>query len=163
APPPARPLHPHRAPRLRRASAPHCLPARRLRPRALRPPPGYPRRAPPLSLQGAVVLPGWVALLGPLAPPPPRPLAHRAHAPPPRPNPSRRPPAGAASPVRLPGPPRAPAPQPARPAPPTAAARSSEGSLSDARIKELHARYLASRQGAAGQPVPLEKLAQSLR
>lgn len=87
----------------------------------------------------------------------------RPSGPPPRPNPSRRPPAGAASPVRLPGPPRAPAPQPARPAPPTAAARSSEGSLSDARIKELHARYLASRQGAAGQPVPLEKLAQSLR
>jgi len=127
--------------------------------------PAGPPRPPPAPSQRPVKagppLPPPRGVSGPPAPPPAgRSLPPR---PPPRPAASARPNADGAL------------PRPAPPPPPSAAQRAeadrgrgtgapAAGSgLSDARIRELHARYLASRQGSHAPPVSLEKLAQSLR
>lgn len=133
-----------------------------------RPPPALSQRpgraAPPLPPPSALPPPQGV-LRPQAAPPAGRSLPPRP--PPPRSIPSPR--AGLDGAPARPAPPPAPVTRPAQQragadrskvAGPSAAAGSA---LSDARIRELHTHYLASRQGSRTPPVSFEKLAQSLR
>lgn len=141
-------------------------------PGAGRAPTGPPRPPPPPSQRPERVGP---PLPPPSALPPPRGVAGPQAAPPagrslpPRPTPPRSVP----SPRSLDGAPARPAPPPAPSTRPTqqrggadrskVAGPAAGSGLSDARIRELHAHYVASRQESRTPPVSFEKLARSLR
>ena len=159
-PPTSAPRPPSPAPRtpgLTPRTAPPSAVPRAPEPR-LRPPTAPPR---PASTAPRPDVPAGSPSRGPA--PPSRAPAQQSRGPAP---PSRGPvppPRTPAPPPRPLGPPsRGPTPPPAAARPRPAPARADAGSLSDARIRELHRRYLAARTGAA-PPMSLDKLAQSLR